>query len=278
MSSALRILHLSDTHLFGDDTLHYGMVDTLAATRRVLEHAGRMRDVDIVVASGDLSDDGSPASYAILRDAIEPWATERGAEVLYAMGNHDNRDAFEAVLGSRQRTVELRGFRLISLDTSVPGAGYGSLDDESLGWLAAELAAPAAHGTIVVAHHPPVPAGTALLAALELQNSNVLLQACAGAGVRAILSGHYHHALASEGAGIPVIVAPGIANTTDPLAPRGRERATMGAGFAVIEVPEQGPVRTVFVHAPAEDDGREVFDLDEDEVARIAAQAGVQPA
>ena len=40
----LRILHLSDTHLFGDETLHYGSVDTLAALDRVLarqsaEHA-----------------------------------------------------------------------------------------------------------------------------------------------------------------------------------------------------------------------------------------------
>lgn len=277
MSSPLRILHLSDTHLFGDDTLHYGLVDTLAATKRVLEHAGRMHDVDVVVASGDLSDDGSPESYAVLREAIEPWAAERGAQVLYAMGNHDNPDAFEAVLGARQRTLDVRGFRLISLDTSVPGAGYGSLDAASLEWLAAELAVPAARGTIVVAHHPPVPAGTALLAALELQNADALLRACTHRGVRAILSGHYHQALATEAAGIPVIVAPGIANTTDTLAPRGRERATTGAGFAVLEVPEQGAVRAVFVHAPGNDDGREIFDLGEDEVARIAALAGVQP-
>jgi 3',5'-cyclic AMP phosphodiesterase CpdA len=276
MSSALRILHLSDTHLFGDATLHYGQVDTLAATKRVLEHASRMPDADVVVASGDLSDDGSRESYAILREAIEPWAATRGAQVVYAMGNHDDPEAFEAILGARQRTLEVRGFRLVSLDTSVPGAGYGSLDAEALDWLASELADPAEHGTVVIAHHPPVPASTALLAALELQNAGDLLQVCTRGGVRAILSGHYHHALATAAAGIPVIVAPGIANTTDALAPRGRERATTGAGFAVVEVPERGAARAVFVHAPGEDDGREIFDLDESEVERIAALAGVQ--
>ncbi|RNE67318.1 metallophosphoesterase [Cryobacterium tepidiphilum] len=278
MSSSLRILHLSDTHLFGDQTLHYGLVDTLAATRRVLQSAGRMRDVDVVVASGDLSDDGSPASYRRLREVIEPWAADRGALVVYAMGNHDNREAFEAVLGARNRVLDVHGFRLISLDTSVPGAGYGAVDPGTLDRLAAELAAPAENGTVVVAHHPPVPAGTALLAALELQNADALLRVCAGGDVRAILSGHYHHALATAAAGIPVIVAPGIANTTDVLAPRGRERATMGAGFALVEIPERGSVRTAFVTAPGDDDGREIFDLDEAEVARIAALAGVQPA
>lgn len=278
MSSALRILHLSDTHLFGDATLHYGLVDTLAATRRVLQCAGRMREVDVVVASGDLSDDGSAESYALLRDEIEPWATERGAVVVYAMGNHDDRFAFEAVLGARIRVLDVRGFRLISLDTSVPGAGYGAVDADTLEWLAGELAAPAEHGTVVIVHHPPVPASTALLAALELQDAGELLGVCAGGDVRAILSGHYHHALATQAAGIPVIVAPGIANTTDALAPRGRERATVGAGFALVEVPERGSVRAVFVHAPGESDGSEIFDLDEAEVARIAALAGVQPA
>lgn len=277
-SSPLRILHLSDTHLFGDGTLHYGMVDTLAATRRVLERAGRLGAVDVVVASGDLSDDGSAESYRRLRDEIEPWAAKRGATVVYAMGNHDNREAFETVLGPRRRALTVGGFRLVSLDTSVPGSGYGAIDADSLAWLRRELAAPAENGSIVVAHHPPVPASTALLAALELQNADELLEVCAAGDVRAILSGHYHHALATEAAGVPVIVAPGIANTTDALAPRGRERATMGAGFALVEVPERGSVRAVFVPAPGETDGTEIFDLDEDEVARVAAEFGVQPA
>ena len=276
-ASALRILHLSDTHLFGDGALHYGVVDTLAATRRVLARARRMPAVDVVVASGDLSDDGSAESYRLLRDEIEPWAAARGAVVVYAMGNHDNREAFETVLGPRQRSLSVRGFRVVSLDTSVPGAGYGALDAETLDWLRRELAAPVENGTVLVAHHPPVPASTALLAALELQQANALLDICAAGDVRVILSGHYHHALATEAAGVPVVVAPGIANTTDALASAGHERATVGAGFALVEVPEHGSVRAVFVSAPGEGDGAEIFDLDEAEVARIAALAGVKP-
>lgn len=271
---ALRILHISDTHLFSDGTLHYGVVDTAAALNRVLERAGALGALDVVVASGDLSDDGSVASYEALRDAVEPWAADRGAQVVYAMGNHDNAAGFEEVLGTRQGTMDLSGFRLLRLDTSVPHAGYGDLGDEQLGWLRSELATPAEHGTIVVAHHPPVPAETALLSALELEHPERLLEACAGGEVRAILSGHYHHALATSAWGMPVIVAPGIANTTDALAPAGRERATFGAGFAVVEVPEVGAIRTVFVCAPGPDDGTEIFDLDETEVARIAATSG----
>ena len=70
MTDPLRILHLSDTHLYGDGRLHYGIVDTVAALDRVLVRAGELEAVDLVVASGDLSDDGSAASYRLLRDRL----------------------------------------------------------------------------------------------------------------------------------------------------------------------------------------------------------------
>src|SRR5512133_296719 len=91
VEQALRILHLSDSHLFGDDTLQYDRVDTLAALRRVLERAGVLDRADVVVLSGDLSNDGSAESYRRLRALVEPWAAARGAVVVYAMGNHDLR-------------------------------------------------------------------------------------------------------------------------------------------------------------------------------------------
>lgn len=273
----LRILHLSDTHLFGDDTLHYGIVDTQAALRRVLERAAELDAIDLVVASGDLSDDGTDAAYRRLRALIDPWAAARGAAVVYAMGNHDDRAAFERVLGARDAVTQVRGYRVITLDSSVPGAGYGNLDAAQLDWLRAQLQQqqqPSELGTVLVVHHPPVPAATALLAALQLQNPGELLAAAAASDVRVILSGHYHHALVQQAAGIAVVVAPGITNTSDAIAPAGRERATIGAGFALVEVPAVGDVRAMFVAAPGPDDGAVIFDLDEGEVARIAAAAG----
>ena len=95
MTETLRILHLSDTHLYGDGSLHYGIVDTLAGLDRVLARAATLTESAVVVVSGDLSDDGTAASYRILKSTLEPWAAQRGAAVVYAMGNHDLPDAFE---------------------------------------------------------------------------------------------------------------------------------------------------------------------------------------
>jgi 3',5'-cyclic-AMP phosphodiesterase len=270
----LRILHLSDSHLFGDDTLQYDRVDTLAALRRVLERAGAVDRADAVVLSGDLSNDGSAESYRRLRDLVEPWAAQRGAEVLYAMGNHDLRAGFEEVLGDRESVTGVRGFRIVCLDSSVPGAGFGDLQPDRLERLRAVLRTPAEHGTVLVVHHPPVPAATALLAALELRHPHRLLEACRGSDVRLILCGHYHHPLATQAGGIPVVVAPGIANTSDALAPPGTERATEGSGFALVDLPLAGAARAIFVSVPAPSDGAEIFNLTPEQVQRIASQAG----
>jgi 3',5'-cyclic AMP phosphodiesterase CpdA len=84
MAEPLRILHLSDTHLFGDDTRHYGVVDTTAALERVLARAADLERLDLVVCSGDLSDDGTPASYRLLRERVAAFRAAPGSPTSWA--------------------------------------------------------------------------------------------------------------------------------------------------------------------------------------------------
>lgn len=276
VADAVTILQLSDTHLAGDGSRHYGIVDTHAALTRVLRRAETLRRIDVVVMSGDLSDDGSEESYRLLQRTVEPWAGDRGAPVLYVMGNHDGRDGFESVLGARTGAALVGGLRFLRLDTSVPGFGYGSVDAEQLAWLRSELRSPAAHGSVLVLHHPPVAARTPLLRALELQRPDALLDAIAGTDVRLILAGHFHHALVTTVRGIPLVVAPGITNTTDVLAAPTHERAVIGSGAALVTVPlTDQPPSVTYLTAPSDSDGTEVFDLGPDRVAAIAGASGV---
>jgi 3',5'-cyclic AMP phosphodiesterase CpdA len=287
----LRILHLSDTHLFGDDSLHYGRVDTTAALRWTLDAFSEITQLDLVVGSGDLSDDGSSDSYAALKAAIEPWASARGARVVYAMGNHDRRAGFRQVLGDGHPggtgtdplgpidgVSHLGPWRIVTLDSSVPGAGYGELEDSQLDWLGTVLSAPADAGTILVLHHPPVPASTSLLQALELHDPGRLAEIVRGSDLRLILAGHYHHGLVATFAGIPVNVTTAVANTIDPLAPAGTERAVMGSGATLVTVGggsgRSGDIRFTPLRAFGPADGTEVYHLDRDTVSRIAAEAG----
>lgn len=272
--TAVRVLHLSDTHLMTAGALHQGLVDTTAALGHVLESLHGVGRLDVVVVSGDVSDDGTVASYETARNLVGDFAARHGAVPVYAMGNHDQAEGFTQVLGPTRSVHDVDGLRVLVLDSSVPGFGYGALSAEQLAWARSVLADPAPRGTVVVVHHGPVPAPTVLHEALQLQDQAGLLAALEGTDVRAVLCGHYHHPFTRLlPSGVLVAVAPGVANRTDPLVVRGRERAVRGSGAALVEVGDDVLVTVLDVPTPG--DGQELFELDEDAVARIAAAAGV---
>ncbi|WP_209559890.1 metallophosphoesterase [Frigoribacterium sp. PvP032] len=306
-SGALRVVHLSDSHLSGDGSLHQGSVDTLAALDRVLAEAARVEGARLLVGSGDLSDDGSTASYELLRDRLAGWAARRDeqVDVVLVPGNHDLRAGFTEVLGDGHLGRDalrhdpahpgpaqhdpaqhdpahpvdgvslVDGWRVVTLDTSVPRAGYGLLRPEQLDLLRDLLAEPAPRGTVLVLHHPPLPAPTTLHQSLALQAPEALAAVVEETDVRVVLAGHYHRHVVGSLAGVPVLVAPAVANETDVCAPHGTERAVRGSGFLVVDLLPDGTVRSTPVRAHDEHDGDEVFVLDEEAVRTIAAAAGV---
>jgi 3',5'-cyclic AMP phosphodiesterase CpdA len=273
----VRILHLSDLHLTGDGSPHLGRVDTLAALRRVLDRVADLRRLDAVVLSGDLAEDGTAAAYARLREVVQPWAAERGAEVVYAMGNHDHAETFEAELGPRRRVVDLTDVRIVVTDSAIPDWPGGRLGAEQLDWLRDVLASPRPGRTVVVVHHPPLPAMTPVLAAIELADSQRMLEVCRCAEVSLVLSGHYHHSLVTDVGGVLVAVAPAVANTNDLSAPPGHDRAVTGSGCALVTIKGNGRPTVSAVMASAPDDGEALFDLDADSVARLLADLGAEP-
>lgn len=289
--SGLRILHLSDTHFSGDGGRHYGVVDTVEHLRRALAHVGHLL-FDLVVVSGDVSEDGSEESYRAILEQLTPWAQARGARVVFAMGNHDRRDSFRAVLGGGQPDAEEHepdgvdldrpvvsaatqdGWRVIVLDSSIPGVGYGALDDEQKRFLREALSTPAEHGTVVVVHHPPVRAQTDLLQALALDDGDGadLIDIVEGTDVRVLLTGHYHLPITEFVRGVPVTVAPGVTNISCAFGDPAEEASIDGFGGSVITI-DDDRVRVVpFVERLTPDDL--VFHFDADAVADIIREAG----
>lgn len=291
----MRILHLTDTHLFADPAArHYDRIDTAAALERVLERLADIaadRPVDLVLHTGDASEDASEDSYRRLHAMLDPVAAALGAELLVVMGNHDSSAAYATVAGpgdhggpwqDRARMLA-NAWRAVVLDSSVPGAGYGRLDAAQLAWLREVLAEPAEHGTVLAIHHPPLTAATPLLRALDLQDRDALADAIVGTDVRLICSGHYHHPMTGALAGVPVHVAPGVTNVMDPLCGGGREQARALSGASVIDLSDTGddadasavPVITTAVWPNAGDvlgDGEvPVYDFSPQQVAAIIA-------
>jgi 3',5'-cyclic AMP phosphodiesterase CpdA len=230
------IAHISDTHFLGGGRELYGTVDTDPPLVHALELLGRSNlPIEALVFTGDLADLAEPDAYARLRSIVEPAAAKIGAEIVWVMGNHDERPAYSKGLFGRETTepqdrVEMiGGLRIISLDSTVPGYHHGALLDSQLEWLRDVLAEPAADGTLLALHHPPLPSPVEIMAILELQNMHRLADVVRGTDVRGILAGHLHHAMSGMFAGIPVSVAAATCYTIDASAPVGSLLGVDGA-------------------------------------------------
>ncbi|MFT8394931.1 metallophosphoesterase [Propionibacterium sp.] len=260
--ASLRILHIGDTHLRGDGGLTVDGVDpnpTLHAALEILENVG---PIDLLAVVGDVSDDGSVASYDHAREMLGGFAARHGrdgaaAAMVLVPGNHDRRPGFHQVLGNGHFPfgevtdahpddrpaygISTAGdFRIVTLDSSVPGRSHGVVDSEQLDWLADVLSTDSGAGTVLVVHHPPVAPVTPIHQDIGLLNASKLAAVVGRSDVQVILSGHYHHALMESMAGrrgrIPVLVSAGIINQNQVLAPAGSELALAASGANLVEL------------------------------------------
>lgn len=190
---------------------------------------------DMLLATGDLVDRGDIESYRRLKDAFATLPFP----VVYAMGNHDARDAFLAVFpdtpvdddGFIQYVLERGGRRLIVVDTLEEGRHGGSFCAARARWLAARLEEAPDAPTVIVMHHPPVEVG------IDWMNTHPdepwvkrFADAIVGhAQVEALLCGHLHRSVSAPWKGVTVSIcsssAPQVSldlRPIDPERPDGR--------------------------------------------------------
>ncbi|MCA3228610.1 MAG: phosphodiesterase [Burkholderiales bacterium] len=130
---------------------------------------------DVLLLTGDLTDNGTEAEYGLLAQLLAPLQIP----VLLLPGNHDDRGALQAAFpqmpwlrgagGFVQYVVEDLPLRIVVLDTTVPGEEGGHLCEQRLQWLDRTLAA-SARPTVIAQHHPPVATGLVCMDRVALAN------------------------------------------------------------------------------------------------------------
>ncbi|MGH8361787.1 MAG: metallophosphoesterase, partial [Gammaproteobacteria bacterium] len=190
-STPLRVLQISDTHLFADPggTLHG--VNTRETLQRVLDTAARQPRPDLVLATGDLVHD-QPAAYPVLAEMLR----QLHAPVAAIAGNHDAAGELRAIqaaglhVGGMQR---LNGWRILLLNTQVPGKVGGHLSQPELTLLQDGLRTAGDAHVLIALHHHPVPLRSAWLDRIALDNPDEFFSILdCSANVRGVIWGHVH--------------------------------------------------------------------------------------
>jgi 3',5'-cyclic-AMP phosphodiesterase len=253
--SSYLLVQISDVHLTASGPLLPGINprDNLVKALRLLDATGIRPDVFLL--TGDLANDGEGACYDDLAGLLAQAASRSGASVIYVPGNHDERGTFHRHLlggsgdGPVNQTHWRDGLRIIALDSTIPGEGYGALDDQTLGYLRAELATAAPDGTVLALHHPPIPSPIQPMAEIALRNPGRLRDAIAGSDVRIVLCGHNHHEALGTLGPVPVWVCPAIAYRADVTSTQTFQRVP-DIAMSRIDLSDDGPTATV-ISVPA---------------------------
>lgn len=178
------ILQLGDVHIAADPGTQVHDRDPAHELGRVLDAWAATREVaDLVLLTGDLTEDGSPAGCERLAAAMRSV----DAPVLALPGNHDDPAAVAQVFGPTTH-VDVGSWRVLGVDSSVPGEVHGAVDADDV---AARLDALDDRPTIVAVHHPPLSPSTHPW--FQLDGAAALLDRLAARPhVRAVVTAHLH--------------------------------------------------------------------------------------
>jgi Icc protein len=209
-SQAINVLQITDTHLFADGDGSLLGLNTEQSLQAILRKAlPRKPRPDLVLATGDLVHDGTPAAYRRVFGHLDSL----GLPVYCLAGNHDEATTLRQTLrGERLHYVPqlLQGdWQFIFLDSTLAGSEGGHLDRQALEALETRLAAAPDKHALVCLHHQPVPMGSRWLDTMAVDNAGDFLAVIdRHPQVRGILWGHVHQTFDQERNGVRLMATP----------------------------------------------------------------------
>lgn len=243
-SKLLKVVVMNDLHLVAPGTPQPNM-DTAARFEAALRSAAlRHGDADLCVFAGDIADQAEPGAYRLFDRLRTIYPVPQCA----TLGNHDDRDVYLSCAagaetdrnGHVQCRRDIKGHRVLVLDSSEPGLERGGFPPAKLAWIAEQLAEAGERGlkVVVILHHNPaalqMPVDTYRLAA---PNDLLAVLKGSGAEILQVVAGHCHISSAGSWGGLPCATLAGNHHRVEPFlrGRTGRQRCYEGpAQYGVI--------------------------------------------
>jgi Icc protein len=218
----MRLIQITDCHLgstAGETLLGLNTDESLVDVLELVR-ASEPR-TDLVVASGDISNDGGTPSYDRFIARVNQCLPH--TPLAWLEGNHDDPEGMRAILSSRPHEHDLLigGWHIILMNTRIPGAEGGALEASELQRLEKLLAAQPDTPTMIFMHHQPIPVGSAWVDQYVVTNADAFFAVVdRHSQVKAIAWGHVHQDFYTLRKGVKLFATP---STCVQFAPRSDE-------------------------------------------------------
>ncbi len=253
------IVQLTDIHIGFDGPDKFDR--NAARFEKAIAHINALSvKPDLILATGDLIEGGNGWAYGRAKALLEKIDIPQ----YYTMGNHDDRDAFEAVFktglmenGFLNFTIEDYDLRIIVVDTLQEGLHGGAFCEYRADWLSRKLAEQPKRPTLIAMHHPPIDTGIGWLTASPEDNWVKRFKTVIEphTNIVQIIAGHIHRNITQRFAHTYVTVAQPIAPKValnlapiDPDIPDNRVLLTDAIGGYCLHQWKEGSLTTHFVN------------------------------
>ncbi len=245
-------MQISDIHLYADKNATLLNLKTSESFSTVLALAKKklsQQKTDLIVMTGDLSQDDSLQSYQHLLDSMK----DISCEIAWIPGNHDNIPVMRQLLGTSyfnpNKYFILNDWQIILLDSHHDGKVSGYLKEDQLNFLETRLSSCPNH-TLIMLHHHVLPVGSVWLDKINLENSDQFLRIIDNfQHIKGVICGHVHQVSQQARDGVQFISAPSTSIQFKPLSDDFALDTVM-PGFNVIELHEDGRIEHTIHRIP----------------------------
>ena len=190
----LRLAQITDCHLFANaESCLQGM-----NTRKSFEAVCALIDAsevefDLLLATGDLAQDGSAEAYRYLATAFNRYSFP----TCWIPGNHDNYESMKQHLRAERvvssKHVVSDHWQIVMLNSTIPDMAHGNISESQLDFLDQTLQSFPDKHALVCLHHQALAAGSLWIDGKGLKNDEELRQRLSQhRHLRGVLWGHVH--------------------------------------------------------------------------------------
>lgn len=247
-ASSMLIAQITDTHLFAEVEPSVFGVQTYNSLLTVVEKLRTLQpQPDILLLTGDLSQDESSQSYDRLTSLVAPL----NIPAYWLPGNHDNLQVMEQVLHpiNAAKSFHAGGWNFLLLSSLIPGCVHGEISQQSLAWLELQLEQNP-DPTLVALHHPPCSINSDWMDKINLRNYEEFLAVCDRyPQIKLVIFGHIHQEFDTRRGNVRYLGSP---STCVQFQPQSKEFAIdkqAQPGFRLINLFTDGTYNTEIVRA-----------------------------
>ena len=209
-----RFALLTDIHV-SSDSLAYNDL------RRSVEQINKIRNLDFVIVSGDVTEEGDRASLKRVKFLLD----QLNVKYYITSGNHETKWSesgatdFSHIFGSDRFKFEHKGLLFLGFNSGpVIRMADGHVSPQDISWMKKELGTVGKEKPVILVTHYPLQEG-------DVDNWYDVTDAVRPYNIRSVLGGHYHRNLLFSYDGIP-----GILSRSNL---RGKERV---GGYSIFQV------------------------------------------